>query len=62
MLVTQLIVRVIIVVVVIDTIAFYLLKRHDKLLTVPYAVVFAAITIIVLLINILFLLNINGVI
>ena len=49
MLITQLIVRVIIVVVIIDTIAFYLLKRHAKPLTVPYAVGFAAITIIVLL-------------
>lgn len=52
--------RITIIVIMIDSIAFYLLKRQIKTLTLPFAIGIIALTIIVLLINILYCLHRHG--
>ncbi len=58
-LITQLIVRVILVVGIIDTIAFLLLDMNVMALTISYAAGVIVVTIVVLLISILFCLHKN---
>jgi len=60
-LITELILRVILVVAIIDTIAFYIISIQAEPMTFAFAVGVIVITIVVLLINILFCLHKKGV-
>ncbi len=53
----EIVTRITIVVIIIDSIAFYLLKKRIRTLTVFFAVGITALTIIVLLINVLYCLH-----
>lgn len=60
-LITELIIRVIIIVSLIDTIVFYKINTHPEVITVPFAIGIILITIISLLINIWFCLYRRGI-
>ncbi|CRK84768.1 hypothetical protein BN000_04818 [Neobacillus massiliamazoniensis] len=60
-LITELIIRVIIIVSLIDGIVFYLINKHSGVISVPFAIGIIAVTIISLLINILFCLYRRGI-
>lgn len=59
---TELIIRIILVVSIIDLIVFYTINRNSAVITMPLAVSIIALTIIVLTINILFCLRRRGII
>jgi len=61
-LITQLVLRVVLVVSIIGAIEFYLVIKKHKLVTIPFAIGVIVLQIIVLLINILFCLWRNGII
>ncbi len=56
----EIVTRITIIVIIIDTIAFYLLKRRIKTLTLPFAIGIIVLTIVVLLINVLYCLHRRG--
>ena len=56
----EIVTRIAVIVIIIDTIAFYLLKRRIKTLTLPFAIGITVLTIIVLLINVLYCLHRHG--
>lgn len=59
-LITELIVRVIIIVSLLDGIVVYLINKHSGIITVPFAFGIIGVTMISLLINILFCLYRRG--
>jgi hypothetical protein len=60
-LITELIIRVILIVSLIDMIAFYLINTHPGVITVPFAIGIIVITIMPLVINICFCLYRRGI-
>ena len=56
----ELVLRVVLVVAIIDTIAFTLLNMRVKKLTIPFEIGIVVITLVVLVINILFCLKRRG--
>ena len=61
-LITELILRIVLVVSIIGAIEFYLIIKKIKKVTIPFAIGFVLLQIIVLIINILFCLWRNGII
>ena len=60
-LITELIIRVIIIVSLTDMIVFYLINTHHGVITVPFAIGIIGVTIISLVINIWFCLHRRGI-
>jgi len=61
-LIAQLVLRVVLVISIIGAIEFYLVIKKHMVVTIPFAIGFVLLQIIVLLINILFCLWRNGII
>lgn len=58
---TEIIIRIVLVVSIIDTIEFYLISTHKRLITVPFAIGVIVITIIALVTNVLFCIYRSGI-
>ncbi|MFL0195063.1 hypothetical protein ACJDU8_05660 [Clostridium sp. WILCCON 0269] len=60
-LITELIIRIILVISIIDGLVFYLINKNSLLLPVPFVISMIVITIIVLTINVLYCLHKRGI-
>jgi hypothetical protein len=60
-LITEIIIRIVLIVSMIDVIVFYIINKHPGAITMPFAIGIIVVTIISLTINILFCLNRRGI-
>jgi len=60
-LITEIIIRIVLIVSIIDVIVFYTINKHPGAITMPLAISIIVVTIISLTINILFCLHRRGI-